>query len=623
MDKSRYAASPPTSGSMRGGEGAAPPSAPSSWGLQDARGNLAVQPVASTGTIKLKKAAVKMVGAAPVQTRPAAAKSVAVLSPTSGAKSPDGPVPTSSTTTSRSLITPAPTTSAPGPKIAPVKKDEGVSSHASQATLEGLFARLNSMGPTTPSRKSEGDAPVTPDKNIFAFENRLGTASTKSRATEKTATSISAEKASPVESLAEKLFLSEETKKRTHVFVDAERSKKAKSDKPKVDQATIVRDTTLAQASKPVEERVGKSQEEFEAEYMRKASEYIDTLPVEQKSASHLIQVISKKLRSLYAKDKNDQSKDSVKARFAFALFNYIKVIKKIPEPCSVDSAKFLLEDADGDFIQLCAKLVEGKYISLQTLDDVSGIVTALLNTLPEADSSITTATAVRKVEVIDSVGVEPVSKDSVENIKGWPAPEKRENLAAQRTCILKGVSGVTSINQLQALVWGGRLESISMSETGPSTAVVKFLSPTDCDKYHKETANGIKVIGDMKTVVIEVEKTDGPNSINDVIRNCIEKGTTRCVRATGAIEKDDKTLMKLARGNSQVNKREVDRIRRGKNARGHAYIEFRFANIYHALQFKRELHEREEWEHCNIQYAADPCEVAKGVHYKDEDEDE
>ena len=179
----------------------------------------------------------------------------------------------------------------------------------------------------------------------------------------------------------------------------------------------------------------------------------------------------------------------------------------------------------------------------------------------------------------------------------------------------------MTSINQLQALVWGGRLESISMPESGSSHAVVKFLTPAACDKYHKETANGIEVVGDMKKVVIHVEKTDGPSSINDVIQNCIENGITRCVRAIGTVEADDRTLMKLARGSSQVNKREVDGIKRGKNAKGHGYIEFRFANIYHALQFKRELHEHEDWEHCNVQYAPDPCEVAKGVHYKDDDE--
>jgi len=159
------------------------------------------------------------------------------------------------------------------------------------------------------------------------------------------------------------------------------------------------------------------------------------------------------------------------------------------------------------------------------------------------------------------------------------------------------------------------------MSEAGSSNAVVKFLTSAACEKYHEATANGIEVVGQMKTVVVDVEKTDGPNSINDVIRNCIDQGITRCVRAIGAIELDDMTLMKLARGNSKTNKREVDRIKRGMNARGHSYIEFRFANIYSALQFKRELHDHEDWEHCNVQYAPDPCEEATGVHYKDDDE--
>ncbi|KAI1548800.1 STE14 protein-S-isoprenylcysteine methyltransferase [Pyrenophora tritici-repentis] len=426
MDKSKYADGPPASGSMRGGQGAAPPSAPASWGLQDARSNLAVQPVANTGSIKLKKASVKMVGAAPVQTRPAAAKPVVSLSSTSGAKIPDGPVSTSSTTsasTPKASTTRASLTLAPEPKIAPVKMNEGGSIHASQAELEGLYARLSSMGPTTPSHKSEGIPSITPGKNMFAFETRLEIASIKGKATEKTTAIMSAEKTSSVESLAEKLLLSENNKKRTQGFVDTERTKKAKTDKPKVVQATVVGDN-LAQASKPAVERVSESQEDLEAEYMRKASEYIDTFPVEQKTASHLIQAMSKKLRSLYTED----NKDSIKARFAFALVNYIKNVKKGSEAFSVDSAKSLLEDANGDLLQLCAKLVEGKYISLQTLDDVSGMATALLNILPEADPSITTATAVYKADVTGSPGVKPVTKGSVENNKGWPTPEKREN---------------------------------------------------------------------------------------------------------------------------------------------------------------------------------------------------
>lgn len=52
-----------------------------------------------------------------------------------------------------------------------------------------------------------------------------------------------------------------------------------------------------------------------------------------------------------------------------------------------------------------------------------------------------------------------------------------------------------------------------------------------------------------------------------------------------------------------------------------HPYIEFRFGNIYHALNFRRYLMDDEEWEHCSIGYAPDPCELARGVHSKNVDE--
>lgn len=126
----------------------------------------------------------------------------------------------------------------------------------------------------------------------------------------------------------------------------------------------------------------------------------------------------------------------------------------------------------------------------------------------------------------------------------------------------------MTSINQLQALVWGGRLESISMPEAGSGFALVKFLTPEACQKYYEATENGIEIPGDKKTVVF-VERTAGPNSINDVIQNCINGDASRCVRAVGVDEEwSDMALMKLARGKGQT-KREVDRIKRGKTAKG------------------------------------------------------
>jgi hypothetical protein len=159
------------------------------------------------------------------------------------------------------------------------------------------------------------------------------------------------------------------------------------------------------------------------------------------------------------------------------------------------------------------------------------------------------------------------------------------------------------------------------LPEAGSGFAVVRFLTPEACDKYFKATENGIEVHGEKNTIVF-VEKQPGPTSINDVIRNCIERDASRCVRAVDAEEDwSEHMLLKLARGKG-VPKREVDCIKTGKNARGRYFIEFRFANIYHALNFKRQLMEDPDWEHCTISYATDPCETAHGVHYTDGEEE-
>jgi hypothetical protein len=116
--------------------------------------------------------------------------------------------------------------------------------------------------------------------------------------------------------------------------------------------------------------------------------------------------------------------------------------------------------------------------------------------------------------------------------------------------------------------VWGGRLESIAMPPPGGGNALVKFLTAEGCAKFFTATENGIEVPGEKKTVVF-VEKQPGPNSVNDVIRNCAEGDATRCVRAYDAEEDwGDMALLRLAKGPGK-DKREVDCIKPGKNSRG------------------------------------------------------
>jgi protein-S-isoprenylcysteine O-methyltransferase len=106
------------------------------------------------------------------------------------------------------------------------------------------------------------------------------------------------------------------------------------------------------------------------------------------------------------------------------------------------------------------------------------------------------------------------------------------------------------------------------MPVSGSGNAQVKFLEAAACSKFFDATENGIEVPGDKKTVVF-VEKQPGPNSVNDVIRNCAEGDASRCIRAYDADDDwEDMALLRIAKGKGK-DKRDVDTIKRGKDRRG------------------------------------------------------
>ncbi|EUC48002.1 hypothetical protein COCMIDRAFT_34565 [Bipolaris oryzae ATCC 44560] len=544
MHRSRWADPPPTASKGAMSQSAAPLTKPSSP---------AVQPVAKPGALKLKKSAVKILGAASHPTSPSTPSAVSIplpMTPTASLSDKLEPL-VAESSISVSTISNA--------KAGPSQKEDPNSEDTS-AQIDALFARLNSKDCKLSALATGSSMAFGNHKNVAPIEG-LPSSTTATPVTESTS-----------------------------------------------------KQTTTDGLPKPVQETeqsTGITQAELENEYMSRASAYMDALPDTKEGTPQLIKVVSNKMRVVYKPltSMDTKEKDVLKARFAFAIANYLnKTLRKGPTECTASFIKQKLEDADGDFLKFCAMLVEEKRMSLETLDDVTGLVKALLDILPKVELTI----------VPDMRGSKLVLEDPVDSMKTWPTAEKRNATASPRTCILKGVSAVTNINQLQALVWGGRLESISMPEPGSSNALVKFLTPDGCKKYHADTINGIEVVGDKKSAVVFVELAEGPNSTNDIIQGCIDNGMTRCVRAIGKVDYTDAQLMELAKGKSQVNKRVVDRIKHGKNARGHEYIEFRFANIYHALSFKRELMNNEDWGHCNISHAPDPCELATGVRYKD-----
>lgn len=144
---------------------------------------------------------------------------------------------------------------------------------------------------------------------------------------------------------------------------------------------------------------------------------------------------------------------------------------------------------------------------------------------------------------------------------------------AAYRTCFLKGVRGLT-LSDLTPLVWGGALESLIIPPAS-DVATVKFLTPNACTTYLAATSNGIVIPADPSKPsapqkLVFVEPQPSPNSINDMIQACIDTEQTRCVRAMGVdVDWSDAALMKLALGTDRASKRDVERIKKGTNAKG------------------------------------------------------
>ncbi|KAH4893303.1 hypothetical protein HBI49_127190 [Parastagonospora nodorum] len=569
---------PPPRGPVRG--------APVAYGNQDARGNLAVQPAAVLSAFKFKKAAVKVVGAATARSSSAAASSSPVPRPVKAKpREVEHQEPVQHTV--------AVTSSLAGVASVSIKTELPTSHTGEESALDDLFARLNAQEASKLSSSDQSASPPRPKGNIFSFEDGPGVQDASSDIPRST---------SAIE--ARETMTSNARGPITNTVV------------PKTDEA-----------AQPAGKDETDEPESRESIYLRKAADYLEALPYGNSVPVDIIKSVSKKLRSVYAPNAKLSSEEAekLKARYAFAIVNYVnKFYKKAAKPITSEVAKKALHDANGDMLRVCAMLVEEKYLSIKDMDSIAGLCSMINDALPKAEAPSALATPkpgpnAPVAAVRDSTSSVSARKDPLVGLTAWPTQEKRETPPAYRVCILKGVSGIKSINQLQALVWGGRLESLALPVPGSDFAVVRFLTPEACDKYFKATENGIEVQGDKKTLIF-VEKQAGPTSINDTIRNCTEGDASRCIRALDADEDwSDMQLMKLARGKSSI-KREVDRIKQGITARGRHYIDFRFASIYHALNFKQQLHQEEDWESCTIVYAPDPCEIAHSVHYQDED---
>ncbi|CAD6570474.1 MAG: hypothetical protein ASARMPREDX12_003640 [Alectoria sarmentosa] len=198
-----------------------------------------------------------------------------------------------------------------------------------------------------------------------------------------------------------------------------------------------------------------------------------------------------------------------------------------------------------------------------------------------------------------------------------WPKLEGRSRPAAAKTrkVIIKDLPRGSTNTFVASLVYGGPIEEIRIrsSPAGDLSAAIRFMDAGDCTKYYHETSNGLVCKKDAKggELVLFVELSKDVDVVGGMLQGWIDSGVTRCVRAVGVeAEWGMDGLVKVA----ERKNRKVEKIVDGQNAGGARSVVFRFCKVEDAVQFKAALSRDEEWEHCNIHYAADPCATATEV---------
>lgn len=135
------------------------------------------------------------------------------------------------------------------------------------------------------------------------------------------------------------------------------------------------------------------------------------------------------------------------------------------------------------------------------------------------------------------------------------------------------------------------------------------------CKRYSDDTRNGIdyKPTPQSEELVAFVYPSQDVNPVGGMLQQYIDNGVTRCVRAVGVGEEwTPVALKKLA----EEKGRKLEGISSSINPAGARSVVFRFCKVEHAVQFNSALVRNEDWEQCNVHFAADPCATATGVHF-------
>ncbi|KAL3467426.1 hypothetical protein BJX64DRAFT_248638 [Aspergillus heterothallicus] len=246
------------------------------------------------------------------------------------------------------------------------------------------------------------------------------------------------------------------------------------------------------------------------------------------------------------------------------------------------------------------------------TLDDLIELP-AENNTFVENDTFFESTTPVEAapIESAPVVEREQENRENLTTFKTWGTPAVRDTPAAQiRRVVIKGLpTSWSTPDKVLSLIHGGIIESVFVGPSG--NANVLFCDPAACKAFYDKYPNGIDLDKERKfTVFVEMGKD--VDVISSQLSFNLSVGATRIVRAVGVdMEMTMNELLNVATSNY----RKVEKIIDSYVPNYPRAVSFRFCSIDDAVRFRAALVRKEEWEHCNVQYATDPCEVAAGYH--------
>ncbi|KAF7155066.1 hypothetical protein CNMCM5623_005274 [Aspergillus felis] len=202
--------------------------------------------------------------------------------------------------------------------------------------------------------------------------------------------------------------------------------------------------------------------------------------------------------------------------------------------------------------------------------------------------------------------------RENLATFKSWGVPVARDKPAAQvRRVIIKGLpSAWSSPTKVLSLIHGGMVENIHINPTG-NQAHILFCDHEACKSFYDKYPNGIDIDKEKrKTVFVEMGKE--VDAISSQLSFNLSIGSTRVVRAVGvSVNINMGELLKLAGANNRKVEKIMDSCVPGEPRN----VVFRFCSIDDAVKFRAAILRDADWEHCNIQHAADPCELATGFH--------